>query len=135
MFLICSFVPSETDLNRAAFLMMTLESFCLKELDELAGGGSSENMAALGFIARLCPPGRPGIWYMPDVPVTAESLAGSGALVVPNQAALDEDGTNFVPNRTNEWGDPIFALNPTVPVGLSRLIPVYAMSSHLCQTG
>ena len=118
--------------------MDRLLSLCLRQTDEFLAdleemrcqGGAAENRAALDLIARLCPRGRPGIWFMPDEPVTSESLRKSGALVVPNQTSLDDDGADFVPNRANRWGDPIFALNPTVCVGLSHLIPVYADRSH-----
>ena len=67
---------------------------------------------------------------MPAEPVTSESLRKSGALVVPNQTALDDGDDDFVPNLANGTGGRIFALNPTVCVGLSHLIPVYADRSH-----
>ena len=82
------------------------------------GGGSQENIAALRFIAHLCPPGRGGIWYLPDL------------AAVPNRTEQVDSAPVFVPNRTNQWGDPIFSPKAAAAVGLSHLVPVYATTSR-----
>lgn len=103
----------------------------LKDIDETrCAGGATENLAAHRLIARLCPPSRHGIWFMSDQPVSAADLISNGALAVPNRSTNDADGPDFVPNRTNEWGDPIFSAKAAASVGLSHLIPVYVTKSR-----
>ena len=122
-------------MNRAEFLMMSLEDVCLEVFDSSVGGGSRENLAAMKVISRLCSFGQRGIWVTSGELALAARLVAVGVPSVPNRATVAVAAGDFVPNRTNEWGDPIFSPKATGSVGLSHLIPVYATTSRVCHTG
>ena len=122
-------------MNRAEFLMMSLEDVCLEAFDSVVGGGSRENLAAMKVIGRLCPLGPRGIWVTSGELASAARHVAVGAPSVPNRATEVVETDDFVPNRTNEWGDPIFSPKAADSVGLSHLIPVYAATSRVCHIG
>ena len=122
-------------MNRAEFLMMSLEDVCLEVFDSAVGGGSRENLAAMKVIGRLCSLGPRGIWVTSGELASAARRVAVGAPSVPNRATDAVGVGDFVPNQTNEWGDPIYPSKAAASVGLSHLIPVYATTSRVCHTG
>jgi hypothetical protein len=127
MFFLCSscvlFAPWGNLLNHVQILKAlhfnAFEADCTIEgLAVEKAGGARENIAALNLIAELCPPGRGGIWHLPEL------------TTMPNRTPQTDSTPNFVPNRTNEWGDPIFPRKAAAAVGLSRVVPVYATTSR-----